>query len=132
MSKTFLMMACALVLSGTAAVAQTNGILPVPNGAPNAAIVVTPTPDVGASSNVRSNPGSTTTIEERQVKQGSAMDAPGSGYNAGSGYENEAMGSSDQSRMRHRMAITDEYGFRYDSRGDRIDANGNVISPHTR
>jgi len=33
---------------------------------------------------------------------------------------------------RHQVAITDEYGFKYDSRGDRLDANGYVIAPpHT-
>jgi hypothetical protein len=32
----------------------------------------------------------------------------------------------------HSVAITDEYGFKYDSCGDRLNARGNVISPHTR
>ncbi|MGD9881152.1 hypothetical protein [Reyranella sp.] len=27
-------------------------------------------------------------------------------------------------------AFTDEYGFRYDSQGNRLDARGNIISPH--
>jgi len=36
-----------------------------------------------------------------------------------------------QGRVRHREAFRDEYGFRYDSRGDRINAQGYVISPHT-
>lgn len=31
----------------------------------------------------------------------------------------------------HPEASRDEYGFRYDSRGNRIDAGGHVISPHT-
>jgi hypothetical protein len=31
----------------------------------------------------------------------------------------------------HEEAFRDEYGFRYDSRGNRIDAQGHVISPHT-
>jgi hypothetical protein len=31
----------------------------------------------------------------------------------------------------HQEAFRDEYGFRYDSRGNRIDASGYVISPHT-
>lgn len=30
---------------------------------------------------------------------------------------------------RHETAIKDEYGFRYDSRGDRLDASGHVIAP---
>lgn len=32
-------------------------------------------------------------------------------------------------RMRHETAITDEYGFHYDSRGDRLNAQGHVIAP---
>jgi hypothetical protein len=31
----------------------------------------------------------------------------------------------------HEESMRDEYGFRYDSRGNRIDATGRVISPHT-
>ncbi|HTR88290.1 MAG TPA: hypothetical protein VMI56_27665 [Reyranella sp.] len=34
-------------------------------------------------------------------------------------------------RREHAEAFRDEYGFRYDSRGDRIDAQGHLISPHT-
>ena len=37
-----------------------------------------------------------------------------------------------QDRVRREPAFKDEYGFRYDERGDRLDAKGNVISPHTR
>ncbi len=29
----------------------------------------------------------------------------------------------------HEATIKDEYGFRYDSRGDRLDASGHVIAP---
>jgi hypothetical protein len=31
---------------------------------------------------------------------------------------------------RRQAAFKDEYGFRYDSQGNRLDARGNVISPH--
>lgn len=31
----------------------------------------------------------------------------------------------------HEQAFRDEYGFRYDARGNRIDAGGHLISPHT-
>lgn len=31
----------------------------------------------------------------------------------------------------HEQAFRDEYGFRYDERGNRIDAAGHRISPHT-
>lgn len=34
-------------------------------------------------------------------------------------------------RVRHDEAFKDEYGFRYDERGNRIDATGRRISPHT-
>ena len=33
--------------------------------------------------------------------------------------------------VRHNEAFRDEYGFRYDERGNRIDASGRIISPHT-
>ena len=33
--------------------------------------------------------------------------------------------------VQHGTAFKDEYGFRYDDRGDRIDAAGHKISPHT-
>ena len=33
--------------------------------------------------------------------------------------------------VQHGTAFKDEYGFRYDERGDRIDAAGHRISPHT-
>ena len=32
----------------------------------------------------------------------------------------------------HQTAFKDEYGFRYDAQGNRLDARGNVISPQTR
>lgn len=31
----------------------------------------------------------------------------------------------------HEQAFRDEYGFRYDARGNRIDAGGHRISPHS-
>ena len=34
-------------------------------------------------------------------------------------------------RRVHEEAFRDEYGFRYDARGDRIDSAGRRISPHT-
>ena len=33
--------------------------------------------------------------------------------------------------VRHREAFRDEYGFRYDAQGNRLNAEGYVISPHT-
>jgi hypothetical protein len=40
----------------------------------------------------------------------------------------QAMAPMD--RPAHSAAFTDEYGFRYDSRGNRIDRFGHVMSPH--
>jgi hypothetical protein len=36
-----------------------------------------------------------------------------------------------QGTVRHEEAFRDEYGFRYDARGNRLNAQGYVISPHT-
>jgi hypothetical protein len=33
--------------------------------------------------------------------------------------------------VRHEEAFRDEYGFRYDAQGNRLNAQGHVISPHT-
>jgi hypothetical protein len=46
-------------------------------------------------------------------------------------YVGQAQMSEPEGRGPHHIAITDEYGFKYDSRGNRLDANGYVISPHT-
>lgn len=32
----------------------------------------------------------------------------------------------------HQPAFKDEFGFRYDAQDNRLDARGNIISPHTR
>jgi hypothetical protein len=44
----------------------------------------------------------------------------------------QAQMSEPEGRGPHKVAITDEYGFKYDSRGNRLDARGYVISSHTR
>ncbi len=36
-----------------------------------------------------------------------------------------------QGRVRHEEAFRDEYGFRYDAQGNRLNAQGYVISPRT-
>jgi hypothetical protein len=51
------------------------------------------------------------------------VDAPSGGYLAEAAPQ---LGSGP-----HRAYMTDEYGFKYDRRGDRLDARGHVISPHT-
>lgn len=44
--------------------------------------------------------------------------------------EQQAEAPSYQSERRN-PAFKDEYGFRYDERGNRIDARGRLISPHS-
>ena len=39
--------------------------------------------------------------------------------------------SPSRGSVQHDATLKDEYGFRYDARGDRIDARGRTISPHT-
>lgn len=43
----------------------------------------------------------------------------------------QAMAPMDRmDRPSHATAFTDEYGFKYDARGNRIDRYGHVMSPH--
>jgi hypothetical protein len=39
--------------------------------------------------------------------------------------------SPTRGSVQHGTGFKDEYGFRYDDRGNRIDAAGHRISPHT-
>jgi hypothetical protein len=43
--------------------------------------------------------------------------------------QNQAQMSSDMGRCGHTVSITDEYGFRYDNMGNRLNARGCVIAP---
>ena len=43
-----------------------------------------------------------------------------------------AMGAGPMASGPRGVAFKDEYGFRYDAQGNRLDARGNIISPHTR
>lgn len=45
-------------------------------------------------------------------------------------YQAQSATSGGDSGPPYRAAITDEYGFKYNSQGERLDARGNVISPH--
>ncbi len=52
------------------------------------------------------------------------------GTSTGSGaYGQAEYGSDSRGGCGHSVAITDEYGFRYDSMGDRLNARGCVIPP---
>jgi hypothetical protein len=45
------------------------------------------------------------------------------------GERREEMREERRLNERHPVAFKDEYGFRYDAQGDRLDANGNVMPP---
>jgi hypothetical protein len=45
------------------------------------------------------------------------------------GERREEMREERRMDERHPVAFKDEYGFRYDAQGDRLDANGNVMPP---
>ncbi|SJZ40162.1 hypothetical protein SAMN02745126_00888 [Enhydrobacter aerosaccus] len=136
MTKISLMTACALVLSGSMAMAQ----MPAgPNSGPGGASGAAPTRDVGTLPNAATTSNSTSTsssILEQQNKQVSAGQAePRGSY--GQGYRQQATAPMDSQAScggpgRHQVAITDEYGFKYDSCGNRLNAQGHSMAPHTR
>lgn len=129
--------ACVLALSAPVALAQSNWMPPGPSDAPGGANGAAPTRDVGSSGTAYQTGDSRSTsssILEQRLKQESAAGSWAPAYNTGApaGYTSQAMTMDDPMRGgRHRVAFTDEYGFRYDSRGDRLNAQGYVISPHT-
>ena len=107
------LIALALGLIASAAMAQT------PGGATGA----TPTRDVGTGSN-QTGSGATesSSMLEQRIKQESAAGASSSHYNTftpDNGYQAQAQ-TSDRMYRGHYVAITDEYGFRYDAKGQRI------------
>lgn len=52
----------------------------------------------------------------------------GPGYDR-SGPRHEMMREEHRMNERHPVAFKDEYGFRYDAQGDRLDASGRVMPP---
>jgi len=46
-----------------------------------------------------------------------------------SGPRHETMREEHRLNDRHPVAFKDEYGFRYDAQGDRLDASGHVMPP---
>ena len=150
MTKISLITACAIVLSGSAALAQTYGVPPGPNTGPGGASGAAPTRDVGTQPSVGNTPSdattSTTMMQQRNKQVNAGQAAAGNRYNDRGTYYDQRGGYNQQqaaapmespsmgcgSPGSHGVAITDEYGFKYDSCGDRLNARGNVISPHTR
>ena len=120
--------ACALVLSGGVALAQT--MPPGPNAAPYGAGGSAPARSIGSpSANVQDNMGggtrSTTVLSQTNKNQSAAgmsrSDYSSSGQLQYGTQPNQAQGMmggpSDNPRT---VAITDEYGNQYNSRGDKI------------
>ncbi|SJZ49699.1 hypothetical protein SAMN02745126_01347 [Enhydrobacter aerosaccus] len=62
---------------------------------------------------------------------GTSMGASSMGSSVGPNYQQQAYGSDTMERgpCGHSVAITDEYGFKYDSMGDRLNGQGCVIAP---
>ncbi len=140
--------ACVLALSGSAAMAQTNGMtgwMPSgPNDAPGGANGPARVRSIGQGDpNVNDTAGSRTTSSsmlKQEIKTESAMgatSAPGSyaygQYRPGYAYQAQALtADTEPAYGPHRVYLTDEYGFKYDSQGNRLNSRGYVISPHTR
>jgi hypothetical protein len=97
--------AAALGLAGVAQ-AQSSSAPLDPNGRPY----------VGAQ-NWHAQPGDYT--RERTGLQPEGSMAPG--------YAQQAMAPMEEP---HAVAFKDEYGFRYDAQGNRLDRHGHVMSPH--
>ena len=150
MTKISLITDCAIVLSGSAALAQSNWVPPGPNSGPGGASGAAPTRDVGTQPSVGNTPSDATTsstmMQQRNKEMNAGQTAAGNRYydrgtyhgqrgtynqqQAAAPLESPSMGCGGQGP--HSVAITDEYGFKYDSCGDRLNGRGNVISPHTR
>ena len=127
MLKTSTLVACVLALSGSAAMAQSwpsNWMPPGPNDAPGGANGPARVRDIGSpTGNVDQNytgRTSSTSILSQTNKQQSAAGAPRSDYTSQAQLQYGA-------QPRGNVYMTDEYGFKYDSRGNRLDARGNPM-----
>lgn len=134
MLKTSTIAACVLALSGGVALAQ---IPAGPNAAPSGAGGSAPvntigSPTANAQDTLNGGTQSTTMLSQSNKNQ-SAAGMPRSDYSSGAQmqygtqprYQNQAQGrgmgmSSGYSDNPRAVAITDEYGNKYNSRGDRI------------
>ena len=133
MLKTTTIAACVLALSGGVALAQGNYMPTGPNTAPGGATGSAPVSSIGApSANSQDTVGGgtrSTTVLSQSNKNQSAAGMPSSDYSSGGQmqygtqpqYQAQGQGMtggpSDNPRT---VAITDEYGNQYNSRGDRI------------
>ena len=120
--------ACALALSSGVALAQVS-MPPGPNAAPGGAGGSAPANSIGSpSANVQDNMGGgtrSTTVLSQSNKNQSAAGMSSSDYSSGAQLQygtqpqqaQGMMGGPDNPRG---VAITDEYGNQYNSRGDKI------------
>jgi hypothetical protein len=134
MLKTTTIAACVLALSGGVALAQMNPMPPGPNAAPGGAGGSAPATSIGTpSANSQDTVGGgtrSTTVLSQTNKNQSAAGMSRSDYSSGAQmqygtqpmYPSQAQGGmtggpGDNPRA---VAITDEYGNQYNSRGDKI------------
>lgn len=133
MLKTMTIAACVLALSGGVALAQGNYMPAGPNTAPGGATGSAPTNTIGTpSANVQDTVGGgtrSTTVLSQSNKNQSATGMTSSDYSSGAQmqygtqpqYQAQGQGMmggpSDNPRA---VALTDEYGNQYNSRGDKI------------
>ncbi len=66
-------------------------------------------------------------IAHAQSTSAPAYSSPGSATMQSNGNERYQAMMGDESP--NAVALTDEYGFKYNSRGDRLDARGHIIAP---
>jgi len=142
MLKTSAIAACVLALSGGVALAQgnwlTNWIPPGPSDAPGGANGPARGRAIGGDPNVNATYNGTTTsssMSRQQTKWESAhglASSPDARYGYASPYQAtpyqaQALTADEPTRGPHRVYVTDEYGSRYDRKGNRLDARGYVI-----
>ncbi len=133
MLKTTTIAACVLALSGGAALAQGSYMPPGPNTAPGGAGGSAPASTIGTpSANAQDTAGGgtrSTTVLSQSNKDQSAAGMPSSDYSSGAQmqygtqpqYQAQGPGMmGGQSDNPRAVAITDEYGNQYNSRGDKI------------
>ena len=85
----------------------------------------------GMSANANMNTNASMATAPSAQQPGYAQPQPG--YAPQPSYGQSQAGAMPAYQTGPRQAaFKDEYGFRYDSEGNRLDARGNIISPHTR
>jgi hypothetical protein len=77
-------------------------------------------------------------IDARAYRGSVAYTNPGTGYTTVTTYSSQAVDPAPYYTQPAKptppagvQAFRDEYGFRYDGQGNRLDRNGNIVSPHS-